>query len=81
VDQATIVGYALAYVAAIIAVLLMFLPAIIMFALLLLVAGAVQLMILFMNALAVGLYRSLLRAYRHMTDRWHRTRGGGKLAH
>lgn len=79
-DQATIVGYALAYIAVIVAVLLMFLPAFIIFALLLLVAGAVQVVILFLNALAVGLYRSLMRALRRMTDRWHRTHGGGKLA-
>lgn len=79
-DQATIVGYALAYIAVIVAVFLMFLPAFIIFALLLLVAGAVQVVILFLNAMAVGLYRSLLRAFRKMTDRRHRTGGGGKLA-
>lgn len=79
VDQATIVGYALAYIAAIFAVFLMFLPVFILFALLLLVAAAVQLVILFLNAMTVGLYRSLGRAHRNMTDRWHRTRGGGKL--
>lgn len=78
-DQATIVGYALAYIGGIIAVFLMFMPALIIFALLLLVAGAVQVVILFLNAMAVGLQRSFARAYRNMTDRWHRPRGGGKL--
>ena len=37
----------------------MFMPALIIFALLLLVAGAVQVVILFLNAMAIGLYRSL----------------------
>lgn len=78
-DQATIVGYALAYIGAIIAIFLMFMPVLIILALLLLVAGAVQVVILFLNALTIGLYRSLLRAYRNMTDRWHRPRGGGEL--
>jgi hypothetical protein len=79
VDQATIVGYALAYVGAIIAVFLMLLPVLIIFAFLLLVAGAVELVILFLNAMAVGLYRSLARTLRNVADRLHRMRGDGRL--
>ncbi|MFE5839416.1 hypothetical protein [Arthrobacter sp. NPDC056493] len=69
-DQATIVSYALGYIAVAIAVFLMFLPALAVLGLLLLGAGAVQVIVLLINAMAVGLYKTVLRMYHHLLDRW-----------
>ena len=80
-DQATIVSYALGYIAVAIAVFLMFLPAIAILGLLLLVAGAAQVIVLLINAMAVGLYRAVLKMYHHLLDRWQSGHGGRLTAH
>jgi hypothetical protein len=81
VDQATIVNYALGYIAVAVAVFLMFLPALAVFCLLLLGAGAVQVIVLLINAVAAGLYRAALRMYHHLRDRWQSGHGGRLAAH
>jgi hypothetical protein len=81
VDQATIVSYALGYIAVAIAVFLMFLPALAILGLLLLGVGAVQVIVLLLSALAVGLYKAVLRLYHHLLDRWQSGHGGTLAAH
>ncbi|WP_211881617.1 hypothetical protein [Pseudarthrobacter albicanus] len=78
-DQATIIGYAVGYVAAIVAVFLLFLPIIISFGLLMLLAGAVRFVILILKAMTVGFYRSLVRLFRAFAGRLGHGRGGGGL--
>jgi hypothetical protein len=80
VDQATLVGYALGYVATLFAVFIVFLPALIILSLLLLLAGAVQLVLLLLNAMASGLHRAWTRLYAFLIDRLHvpRRRHGGR---
>ena len=80
-DQATIVNYALGYIAVAVAVFLMFLPALAVFCLLLFGAGAVQVTVLLINAIATGLYRAALRMYHHLRDRWQSGHGGRLAAH
>lgn len=80
-DQATIVNYAFGYIAVAIAVFVMFLPALASLGLLLLVAGAVQVIALLLQAMAVGLYRAVLRAYHYLLDRWQSRPGGRLTAH
>ncbi|MFE4543365.1 hypothetical protein [Arthrobacter sp. NPDC056727] len=80
-DQATIISYALGYIAVAMAVFLMFLPALAIVGLLLLVAGAVQVIVLLLNAMAVGLYKAVLRMYHHLLDRWHSRPRGRLTAH
>ncbi|WP_211880383.1 hypothetical protein [Pseudarthrobacter albicanus] len=60
-DQATIVGYALGYIVTISVIFLMFLPSLITFVLLLLSAGAVQLVILLLKAVTLVAVRTLAR--------------------
>jgi hypothetical protein len=67
------------------AIFLMFLPALMAFGLLLLLAGAVQLALL-LRVLALGLYRgaialwrSSLRRSRTVLDKLHGGRGGGQI--
>jgi hypothetical protein len=81
VDQATIVSYALGYIAVAIAVFLMFLPALAILGLLLIGAGAVQVIVLLINTLTVGLYRAVHRMYHHLLDRWQSGHGGRLAAH
>jgi uncharacterized membrane protein len=81
VDQATIVSYALGYIAVAIAVFLMFLPALAILGLLLLGAGAVQVIVLLINVTAVGLYKAPLGLYHHLLDRWHNRQAGRLAAH
>jgi hypothetical protein len=84
VDQATLVGYGLGYFATMIAVFIMFLPAFIILSLLLLLAGAVQLALLLLNAVASGLHRTLIRPLATLTDRLRRPRrrrGGTPVPH
>jgi hypothetical protein len=80
VDQATFVGYGLGYFATMIAVFVMFLPALIVLSFLLLLAGAVQLALLLLDAMASGLHRTLIRLYAILTDHLRRPRGrqGGR---
>ncbi|MDQ0863437.1 hypothetical protein [Arthrobacter globiformis] len=80
-DQATIVSYAVGYIAVAIAVFLMFLPALAILGLLLLGAGAVQVIVLLINAIAVGLYKAVLRMYHYLLDRWQSGHGGRLAAH
>lgn len=80
-DQATIVSYALGYIAVAIAVFLMFLPALAVLGLLLLGAGAVQVIVLLLNAMAVGLYKAVLRLYHYLLDRWQSGPGSRLAAH
>ena len=80
-DQATIVNYALGYIAVAVAVFLMFLPALAVFGLLLLGAGVVQVVVLLIHAMAAGLYRAALRMYQHLRDRWQSSHGGRLAAH
>jgi hypothetical protein len=81
VDQATIVSYALGYIGVAIAVFLMFLPALAVFGLLLLGVGAVQVLLLLINAMAVGLYKAVLRMYHYLLDRWQSGHGGRLAPH
>lgn len=81
VDQATIVNYALGYIAVAIAVFVMFLPALASLGLLLLAAGTVQLTVLVLQAVAIGLYRAVLRAYHYLLNRWQSRPGGRLTAH
>jgi hypothetical protein len=81
VDQATIINYAFGYIAVAIAVFLMLLPTLAILGLLLLVAGAVQVIVLFLHAVAVGLYRAALRTYHHLLERWQNRTGGRLTAH
>ena len=80
-DQATIVSYALGYIAVAIAVFVMFLPALAVLGLLLLGAGALQVIVLLINATAVGLYKAVLGLYHHLLDRWHNRQRGRLAAH
>ncbi|APX01468.1 MULTISPECIES: hypothetical protein [unclassified Arthrobacter] len=80
-DQATLVNYAFGYIAIAIAVFLMFLPVIASLGLLLLVAGAVQVIVLLLNAVAIGLYKAVLRMYHHLLDRWQNRPRGRLTAH
>ncbi|MBT2550359.1 hypothetical protein [Arthrobacter sp. ISL-65] len=80
-DQATIVSYALGYIAVAIAVFLIFLPALAVFGLLLLGVGAVQVIVLFINVMAVGLYKAALRLFHYLLDRWQRGHRGRLAAH
>jgi hypothetical protein len=79
VDQATIVGYAVGYIVAISVVFLMYLPFLIVLVLLLLSAGAVQLVILLLKAMTLGVFRSLATVSRSSPDRLPRGRGGDGL--
>ncbi|MEO5321222.1 hypothetical protein PV761_21890 [Arthrobacter sp. CC3] len=76
VDQATIVSYAAGYLAAIILALLTLLPVLIPTALLLVVAGLVQLLLLRVRALALGLYRFTAELF-HALARAIKARGDG----
>ena len=78
-DQATIVGYAVGYIVTISVIFLMYLPLLIVLVLLLLSAGAVQLVILFLKAMTLGIFRSLARMFRSLADRLPRRRGGDEL--
>lgn len=80
-DQATIVNYALGYIAVAVAVFLMFLPTLAILGLLLLVAGAVQVIVLLLNAVAIGLYKAVLRMYHHLLERWQGRPRGRLTAH
>lgn len=59
-DQATIIGYALGYVAVVITVLVMFLPFFISFGLLLLLAAAVRLVVLLLTTVSIWAYKRLV---------------------
>ena len=74
-DQATILGYALGYIATLVAVFIFCLPLIIGFGLLMLLAGAVRLILLLATALTVG----LARLFRSPTGTPRRTRHGSRL--
>lgn len=67
-DQASILGFTLAYIATLVTVFLMCLPGLIVFALLLLMAGVTRLVGLLLAAVTVFLHRSL-------TGRLHTRRG------
>lgn len=78
-DPATIIDYALGYLASIIVIFLLFLPTILSFVLLLLLATAIQLVVLFLKAVFLGAYRSLARLFRSLADRLPHGRGGDGL--
>lgn len=59
-DQASVVGFTLAYIATLVAVFLMLLPGFIVFTLLLVMAGAARLVSLLLSSLTAGLYRILI---------------------
>jgi hypothetical protein len=59
----------------------MFLPALAILGLLLLGAGAVQVIVLLINVTAVGLYKAALGLYHHLLDRWHNRQAGRLAAH
>ncbi|MDQ0617032.1 hypothetical protein [Arthrobacter globiformis] len=80
-DQATIVSYALGYIAVAIAVFLVFLPALAVFGLLLLGVGAAQVIVLLINSMAVGLYKAVHRMYHYLLNRWQSGHGGRLAAH
>jgi hypothetical protein len=79
VDQATIINYALGYIASIIVVFLLFLPTILSFVLLLLLAGAIQVVVLFLKAVFLGAYRGLAGLFRSLAAKLPHGRGGGGL--
>ncbi len=81
-DQATIFAYAVGYIATIVAVLLLFLPTLVGFFLLLLLAGAVRLVLFLLSAMTVGVYRVLVRLFRTMAG-WlpHRRSGRESVSH
>ena len=79
-DQATIILYAVGYIAAMFCALLLYLPLLLAMGLLLLLAGTVSLIALIVKALTVGLYRFLSRELRTPTHRLHGGPGGGGLA-
>ena len=74
-DQATLVGYAFAYVATLVAVFMLCLPLIIGLVLLMLLAGAVRLILLLATALTVG----LVGLFRGTTGSPRRARHGSDL--
>jgi hypothetical protein len=76
VDQATIAGYGVGYIVAISVIFLMFLPWLIAFVLLLLSAGAVQLVVLLLKAMTLGAFRGVGRMFRSSADGLPRGRGG-----
>jgi hypothetical protein len=71
-DHTTLVTYAVAYLATMGAVLLMFLPTIIIMALLLLLGGAIQVVIFVLRLATVGLSRSLTTLFRSSMEKLHR---------
>ena len=75
-DQATIIVYAVGYIAAMIGAIVLYLPLLIAMGLLLLLAGTVSLIALIVKALTVGLYRFLGRELRSPTHRLHGGPGG-----
>ena len=78
-DQATIVGYALGYIVTISVIFLMYLPFLIVLVLLLLSAGAVQLLVLLLKAMTLGIFRGVARMFRTLAERLPRGRGGDEL--
>jgi hypothetical protein len=81
VDPSTITAYALAYLATIGTVFLMFLPAILSLVLLLLVVGAVHLVILVLRLTAIGLFRSVKALTEGLIEKLHHPGSGSRLAH
>lgn len=81
-DPTTLVGYALIYMAAIAAVVLLLLPILITIFLLLLVAGAIQLVVFLLKVATAGLIRGIAGLFRGYNDR-HRpsSHGGGLVPH
>lgn len=78
-DQATIVGYAVGYIVAMSVIFLMYLPWLIIFVLLLLSAGAVQLVVLLLKAMTLGAFKGVARMVRGSADGLPRGRGGDGL--
>lgn len=78
-DTATIIGYGAGYLAAVVAVLLLYLPFLVSFGLLLLLAGALRLVIFLLTAMALGAYRGLVRLFKTATGRLPHGRGGRRL--
>ncbi|MET4097244.1 hypothetical protein [Arthrobacter sp. UYCu712] len=81
-DQATIIAYAVGYIATIVAVLLLFLPTLVSLGLLLLLAGAVRLVFLLLTAMTVGVYRALATLFRTLSG-WlpHRRNDRERVSH
>jgi hypothetical protein len=79
-DQATIISYAVGYVAAVFFALLIYLPLLVGIGLLLLLAGTVSLLVVILRAMTVGLYRFLAGELRTPTHRLHGGPGGEGLA-
>jgi hypothetical protein len=74
-------AYALAYLATMGTVFLIFLPAIISMVLLLLVGGAIHLLITVLRLTAIGLFRSVKALTGGLLEKLHRPGSGGRLAH
>jgi hypothetical protein len=79
-DQATIISYAVGYIAAVFCALLIYLPLLAGIGLLLVLVGTVSLLMLILKALTVGLYRFLAGELRTPTERLHGGPGGEGLA-
>jgi hypothetical protein len=86
-EQATIVSYAVGYIAALIVAFLILLPVLVPILLLLVVGGVLQLLAMGLRALALGIYRytaalihSLVQSARHSRD-GPRGDHGGRLLH
>jgi hypothetical protein len=80
VDPTTVVGYALIYMAAIAAVVLLLLPILVMIVVLLLVAGAIQLVVFLLKVATAWLIRGIVGLFRGSNGRRRpKTHDGGGL--
>jgi hypothetical protein len=79
VDQATIIAYAAGYIAAMFGIILLYLPLLASVGLLLLLAGAVNLVAVLLKAVTLGLYRALVRLFRALTRSLHHGADGREL--
>lgn len=79
VDQATIIAYAAGYIAAMFGIILLYLPLLASVGLLLLLAGAVNLVAVLLKAVTLGLYRALVRLFRALTRSLHHGTDGREL--
>jgi len=80
VDPTTVVGYALIYMATIAVVVLLLLPILITGVLLLLVAGAIQLVVYLLKVATAGAIRGIVGLFRNSSDR-HRPKSHGGNSH
>ena len=78
-DQTTIIGYAIGYIAAMFGVILLYLPLLVSAGLLLLLGGTITLVVFLLRVATLGLYRALVRLFRTLTRSLHHDAGGREL--